>query len=353
METVSIGRLTDDFILSGDPVVVTAVPNSFTVGSTFRQVVIRVYCETYNIPSADNKTYEFIVSATGNGKEVVVDISSALRSALAGWEYSVKDVANGKSITYPYLKFYVEAHEREMKENGEVENYPSTKEPADIEIPSEDETVETLSDELTDNPEEEEVAAFNAYLGRVGEYARWNGVKPDGSKFSNKPSGEVFAASQLVSSTMLDGESVKSTFSVVSGGDIDNRERKVFLFVNSYGVFETVSVLTREALSYNVSSSRHALSQSPSYTPKPSISAYKQGGGAVWQMSSGYVNKEWAEWFATEFLMARHYWMQHDGKWLPVVVEPDGDTVMVVDRNDSSLMSVGFTVRAAVSGCVR
>ena len=91
METVNIGRLTDDFILSGDPVVVTAVPNSFTVGSTFRQVVIRVYCETYNIPLADNKMREFIKPAIGNGKEVVVDISSALRSALAGWEYSVKD----------------------------------------------------------------------------------------------------------------------------------------------------------------------------------------------------------------------------------------------------------------------
>lgn len=339
MEKVSIGRLTTDFIFSGDPVIVTAVPNRFTDKSTFRQVVVDVQCKF--APTGGDRSFQFVVSATGNDEEVVLDISSALRSTLAGWQYDADSVKNGGSINYPYLQFYVNAHEREMTMDGIVTDYAATKEPSGDGV------------------------FYRAYLGRVGEYDRWRYggatvisidgslVAPNGKAFSftSKPEGEIFATGQLACNTKLTNNIVTTTFATAAAND--TRERKVFLFVNSYGVFETISVLTREAMSYEVASARHSLSQSPSYTPKPSIAAYKQGGGAVWQMSSGYVNRDWADWFASEFLMARHYWMQHDGKWLPVVVEPDGDTVMVYDSNDPSLMAVNFTVRSAVSGSVR
>lgn len=339
MKTVSIDRLTSDFIFSGDPVIVTAVPNSFTENSTFRQVIIDVQCDI--MPISGNRSFQFVVSATGNGEEVVLDISSALRSTLSQWQYEASSVVADGSVTYPYLQFYINAYEREMNEDGIVKDYASTKEPSG------------------------EDAYFKAYLGRVGEYDRWrygdakvisvegNLIAPNGKAFlfTSKPEGEIFASGQLVCNAGLANNAVTTSFATTTANDA--RDRKVFLFVNSYGVFETVSVLTRESMSYEISSTRHSLSHSPSYTPKPNISTYKQGGGAIWQMSSGYVNRDWADWFASEFLMARHYWLRHDGKWLPVVVEPDGDTVIVADNNDPSLMAVSFTVRSAVSGSVR
>lgn len=325
MKTVSIGRLTSEFIFSGDPVVVSAVPNSFTEGSIFRQIVVDVQCDI--MPISGNRSFQFVVAAIDNNKEVILDISSALRSTLSQWQYDASSVVDGARITYPYLQFYVTAHEREMTADGKVIDYSPTKEPSG------------------------EGVSFKSYLGRVGEYARWNGIKPDGRKFSSKPAGEVFASGQLMCLATLAESGVTTT--VAAAGTNYSSERKVFLFVNSYGVFETISVLTNESMSYEVSSTRLALSQPPSYIAKPAVSTHKQGGGAVWQMSSGYVNCDWADWFASEFLTARQYWMWHDGKWLPVVVEPDGDTVTVVDRNDPSLLSVNFTVRSAVSGSIR
>lgn len=325
MATVNIDRQTSDFIFSGDPVIVTVTPSSFTNGSTFRQVIVAVQCDIF--PVRGNRAFQFVASATENGKDVSLDISSALRSTLAQWQYDTASVKAGGSISYPYLQFYVNAHEREMKSDGSVVDYASTKEPSGSNT------------------------FFRAYIGGVGEYARWQGVKPDGSKFTSKPSGELLGSGQLTCSTRLTNNVVTTTFSSTSGNDA--RERKVFLFVNSYGVFETVSVLTSESLSYSISSSRHSLSTAPSYEAKPGISTYKQGGGAVWQMSSGYVSRDWADWFASEFLMANRYWMLHDGRWLPVTVEPDSDAVTVVELSDPSLMAVNFTVCSAVNGSVR
>ena len=82
------------------------------------------------------------------------------------------------------------------------------------------------------------------------------------------------------------------------------------------------------------------------------MTTHKSLGPATWRMSSGYVNRAWAEWFATEFLTAKHYWMRVDGRWLPVVVSPSENAATIYDRNDPSLRDVQFIVRAAVNGRV-
>lgn len=324
MKTAVVYMTGSDFALSGDPVVVSLCPNKYSDGSTFRQVIVDVECNLLGSSTMVTKT--FALPGVDEWTFVECDISSALRSVLYKWEYDASIVESGNSVIYPCLEFCIKAHRREFTSYGTVKDYNSVK------IPKESDR------------------KYVAYLGRVGEYARWKGFS-FGKIFTNKPAGEIFSSEQIVCKTSLADNVIKTTFSTSSGND--SRERKVFLFVNSYGVFETISVLTRESMGYEISSTRHSLSHSPSYTPKPNISTYKQGGGAVWQMSSGHVNRDWADWFASEFLMARHYWMRHDGKWLPVVVEPDGDTVVVADNNDPSLMAVSFTVRSAVSGSVR
>lgn len=328
MATVSIGRLTTDFIFSEDPIIATITPKSFQNNSAFRQVIVEVAVDVLlSDGSVSAQEHTFILNADENNTSVKVDISSSIRSALARWSYDADAVKSGATIEYPYAQFVVTAWEREYFDGTIVNQSTTSTEP------------------------------YKAYLGGVGEYERWKNPTPSGLRLSSKPSsGEIHAGGQLVCDSFLLSESdlVKTLVSTASSSmDTDSRNRTVFLFVNSFGVFETISVQARESLGYEIVSSRKRLSQPPSYAAKPGVIAHKQGGGAVWQFSSGYVNAEWADWFATSFLMAKRYWMLHDNRWLPVAVEPDSDTVMVYDSNDPSLVAVNFSVRSAVMGSVR
>ena len=334
MAHIDVSKFNNTFALSGSPMVVRV--HDFQFGrnadgtpSLFRQVMVEVTAYYDSILTDSNKrVFQFPVPVEVGASDVVCDISSAIRSSLAKYQYSTDGVAKNGNITYPNCAFIIRAWERELID-GEL------KEHSPVQYPSES-------------------SLLHAGLGGMSQYERWKNSSVNQTfSFSTKPTtGEIFANGQIVCSSALNGSSVKTTFSEASA-NIDSRERTVFLFVNSRGVFETVSALPRQSLGYGISSERKQLSQSPSYAPSPVITTHKEGGGAVWQMSSGYVDADWADWFASEFLMAKRYWLWHDGRWLPVAVEPDGDTVMVYDLNDPSLLAVNFTVRSALNGSIR
>lgn len=343
MAVIDLGRLTTDFIFSGDPIIATVIPQNFSNNSIFRQICVKV---TADVPTEDdvpNREHLFTITAIDNSTSVAVDISSAIRSTLSSWHYESVDVYKGRDIYYPYASFQVSAWEREMNEHGYETVYNET---------------------ITET--------FKAYLGGVGEFSRWvsNGAKPiikDGKVqypmegmdflFSSKPAGEIYAAGQIVCTSSYDAKTgqVRTVVSGTPFGQniVDTRDRTSFLFVNSFGVFETVSVYHRHAMSYNIDSSVLNLGRKPSYKPSANVMTQKRGGGAQWQMSSGYVNRDWADWFASEFLMSEKHWMSIDGGWLPVAIIPDSDSVSVFDCNEPSLIAVNFTVRSALLGSVR
>lgn len=132
---------------------------------------------------------------------------------------------------------------------------------------------------------------------------------------------------------------------------IDHRPRTTMLFVNSRGVLETISLFAKESKEYEISSEVMAVGRTPSYSPQPGMTTHKTLGNATWQMSSGFVNRDWAEWFVVEFLTSKKYWMLIDGRWLPVVVSSK-ESITVYDRNDTSLRDVQFTVVSAIGGRV-
>lgn len=337
MAAIDISLFNNTFALSASPMVVRLhtlyfSANSDGTDSLFRQVLLEVTTYYDGILTAENtRMHTFPIPVEVGATEVVCDIASAIRASLAMYQYPTDEVVPGKTVTYPKCLFKLKAWEREMIDGEVVERTDSA-----VSYPSAD------GNYLT------------AGFGGFSEYERWKNSDPIATvSFSTKPTGEIYGQGQIYCSSSLQSGKVQTAVSAVESGVVDSRPRTTFLFVNSRGVFETVSVLPRQALGYEIASSRKHLTQSPSYAAKPILTTHKQGGGAVWQFSSGYVNASWADWFASEFLMAKRYWMQHDGRWLPVAIEPDGDTVTVYDRNDPSLLAVNFTVRSAVSGSVR
>lgn len=129
-----------------------------------------------------------------------------------------------------------------------------------------------------------------------------------------------------------------------------------FLFVNRRGALETCSAQMNEALNISVETKQYARAGEPAFTPSRSLIAITGGGRRSWSMSSGYQTREWAEWWAMEFLMADRWWMwykaagQERGKWMPVTVEPARKNTGIYDRSKQQMPSVEFTVTLALEG---
>lgn len=320
-----------DFCFIDNPVVVKAGALGFQEGSIFRQVVFQI--DTYvNKMSFNHRRFTFHVNADdyvlleGDTFEVLCDISSTLRSALAYYVYDTNNIDAGSDVVYPMLSYRVSVFTKEMVNAIVVES-------------------QIIASEYC-----------NAFLGGVSERERWeSGIEINYSPeptFSTKPSsGELFGENQIVCASEFDSENevIKSLFSVYEG-EADNRSRATILFVNSRGVYETISVLATESEEYEIDSKVRSIVGATAYRPSPSVISHKSGGGAVWKMSSGWVNKEWVQWYAREFLMAKHYWLRKENKWLPVAISPDEDSVTTYDKSDPSLISVNFTVRSAING---
>ena len=123
-----------------------------------------------------------------------------------------------------------------------------------------------------------------------------------------------------------------------------------FLFVNRRGAVETCSARMLEALCIEVETKQYTRTGRPSFTPSRSLMAIATGGRRSWSMSSGYQTREWAEWWAMEFLMARQWWMRYGGRFVPVTVTPAKKSTGIYDRTKQQMPSVEFTVTLALEG---
>ncbi len=130
----------------------------------------------------------------------------------------------------------------------------------------------------------------------------------------------------------------------------DSRPYVDFLFVNRRGAVETCSGMMQEDMKIAVDTQKFARVGRPAFKPERSIMAMASGGRRSWGMSSGYQTREWAEWWAMEFLMARRWWMLYGGMYVPVTVEPSKKSVDIYDRAKQQMPHVDFTVTLALEG---
>lgn len=123
-----------------------------------------------------------------------------------------------------------------------------------------------------------------------------------------------------------------------------------FLFVNRRGAIETCSAQMKEAMDIAVETQQYTRTEGPNFKPIRSLMAIAKGGRRSWSMSSGKQTREWAEWWTTEFLMARQWWMLYKGSYVPVIVEPAKKQTGIYDRTKQQMPSVEFTVTLALEG---
>ena len=130
----------------------------------------------------------------------------------------------------------------------------------------------------------------------------------------------------------------------------DSIDYQDFLFVNRRGAVETCSGRTKESMDIEVQSQQYSRVEGPSFRAKRSLMAIASGGRRSWQMSSGYVTREWAEWWTLEFLKGRRHWMLYQGRYVPVTIKAAKNSVSIYDKSKQQMPHVDFTVTLALEG---
>ena len=131
-----------------------------------------------------------------------------------------------------------------------------------------------------------------------------------------------------------------------------------FLFINRRGAVETCSGMTKEAMSINGDMKQYSRTDGPTFRPTRSLMAIGTDGRRSWQMSSGYVTREWAEWWTMEFLSGKRkqWWMLWQGPgasspmFVPVTIKASKSDTGIYDKSKQQLPHVDFTVTLALGG---
>lgn len=334
--------ITSGSLLIGNPIMVS-VTASNVGNATFHRVKLIVKAAL----STDGTDKEYPLSANAeNGEVVEFDISTVLRSAASKYEYEYATTAR----SYPYLAYTLEAYDEYMT-NGVM--YEVGK--------------------MSHNSGTKSYALMGAFTAR--ERYLTQGTTRDVTEYTRKPlTGEICAPGELlvypsanitplkITDTLTSGPLINVATLTGSGSktyggrtiyvDPNAKNRILFQFVNGYGVVETISAEMLEEVGSTGTTEEDEVT-APSSFGKPNGSvARRDERKAVYKCSSGYINKEWAEWWATEFLGGDKWrkggrckcWVLLDGNWFPCTVVPDDD-ITLYDRSKPGLIHVDFEVR--------
>lgn len=338
---------------SASPVVIDITGLEWDSSSPFDIVRINV------IDPSGNIVGDFHAD-TGGQSNISFDIQSALRSIWAGYDFASEISTATAALTATSV-------------NGQS----TTRAYKDYSIQLSTEYLDSTDNEFTTTTSQT-FTGGRCMIGALTEWERYNidnKEDADASHWehtnlrngdaSTKPtnSPERVGKSSLTSWVDVSSEGTTSIFfpfAAPSTGDDttqhaplvlrDTIDYQDFLFVNRRGAVETASAQMKGALNISAETKQYNRVERPTFKPSRSLLSIPSGGRHSWDMSSGYVSREWAEWWAKEFLQGQRHWMLLDGIYVPVIVEPAKKSVSIYDRSKQQLVHVDFTVTLALEG---
>ena len=330
-------------LLAGSPIIVTVKSDDGLVNATFHRVKLVINAAL----STTGGWKKFVLSSPAGSDDIIrFDVSTALRSVFAQYKHEVVD----SEEIYPFVMYNFEAYD-EWIING---------------IPAEKQNVQKYPS----------IGNIYALMGAFTDRERYlAGESKNVTTFTRKPlTGEVCAKGELfvypekptsalgMSSTITAGPKVKvATLNAAGEQTFEGRsiyvddtatDRMLFQFVNGFGVVETISAEMLESLESSGDTEVDVVTAPSSFgSPRQNI-VRRSNRKNVYKCSSGYVNREWAEWWTNEFLGGDAFrrsghsqcWVFLDGNWLPCTVTPDDD-IKLYNRTKPGLTQIEFEVR--------
>lgn len=336
-------KLTSGSLLIGSPIMVTVTSESGLSNATFHRVKLIVTAAL----STDGKSQVFELSApAGSNEDVEFDISTALRSVASGYEHSKVSAAT----TYPYISYTLKAYDEWMLNGILTEEY-------NVQISPSSGSHYALMGAFTDMERAlsngtESVKAFTRKPAQGEVCAKGEILVYPAAVDTPLKITDVISSGPTISLVTLntDGQQVYGGRTIYV--DPNAKNRILFQFVNGYGVVETISAETLEEVGSSGTTEVDIITAPSSFNKPRAEVARRSDRRTVYKCSSGYVNKEWAEWWVTEFLGGDAFrrsghsqcWVFLGGNWLPCTVVPDDD-ITLYDRSKPGLIHVDFEVR--------
>lgn len=346
--------LTSGSILAGNPITFSIKPSDAGTSPSFHRVIVEV---TYDNNNGNYEVIKFFVPVTQEGKDVVLDVSSALRVPLEDFQYSPL------IATYPMVKWYIKAYDEYMNSNGGLKTNQG----------------------IQYYPQEPNTSDGGATNLRCIAGAFWDiermvsGVTKSVKSLSRKPQslpqlmvvGDTYAytpayseSQSLLGSSGLNGltapqsrevEITKEGLQTIGEQSIyampkdEGKDRMVFRFINSFGVLECVSIPRTYSKKLSIQSSSYTVTKLETFNSFSLSAVSKKNDRESWLFMTDPLDENWLQWYLHEFLMSNHVWLNVKGNWIPVTIIPE-DEITFLDKTNTNMYSVSFTAKLDIYG---
>lgn len=318
----------------------------------------------------NNIVYGDFRADTGGQSAISLDISSALRSVWSDYEYGAEVAkaqaaltANaGEAATRDMRLYILRIYTEYLSSDGVFTTTQCTDSVGNTDIPG----GQCLIGGMT----EWERSLITSDADRDVSHLEHTGARNGDASTKPISTPERVGQDSITSWVDVYADGTKSIFypptAIAEGDDVagqqqgwtghapivlrDSQQYIDFIFVNRRGAVETCSALMREAMNIEVDAQQYSRVERPAFRPARSLMSKSSGGRRAWQMSSGHLSREWAEWWVLEFLTARKWWMRWQDRYTPVIVEPSKDSSEIYNRAQPQMPSVEFTVTLALEG---
>ena len=337
-------ELVEGSIFNGNPITFAVTPLKIG-GSTpsFHRMVFEVKCGMSGGNYETIRLTEPVLSE--DGTEVIVDISSALRSFRDSYNYSPKPGV------MPVVKFNVSAYDEYM-----INGNPNQTEPISY-LPG-NEVKQTIFggfsdyDRLTAESEAMPVSRMTRkpttapQLACVGETIIYVDPYSPAIDFTTEswdaPEAKAFTITN-------EGQQTVGDISVFAMPQSEAVRRTEFRFINSFGVLESISVPRVYSKKLGITAINYTVTRRETLRSFSREAVRKQNNQEEWNFQTDPLDEEWLAWYLHEFLMSEHTWININGKFLPCTIIAD-DELTFDDNTKGAMHSVSFAAKLDFCG---
>ena len=337
-------KLVEGSIFNGNPITFAVTPLMIG-GSTpsFHRMVFEVKCGMSGGGYETIRLTEPVLSE--DGTEVIVDISSALRSFRDSYNYSPKPGV------MPVVKFNVSAYDEYM-----INGNPNQTEPISY-LPG-NEVKQTIFggfsdyDRLTAESEAMPVSRMTRkpttapQLACVGETIIYVDPYSPAVDFLTPTWDAPEAKSFTITN---EGQQTVGDISVFALPQSEAVRRTEFRFINSFGVLESISVPRVYSKKLNITFTSYTVTRRETLRSLSREAVRKQNNQESWDFQTDPLDEEWLAWYLHEFLMSEHTWININGKFLPCIITAE-EEITFHDDTKQEMHSVSFTAKLDFCG---
>ena len=331
-------------VFNGNPITFSVLPLKIE-GSTpaFHRMVFDVKC---GISGGNYETIRLTEPVLAeDGTEVMVDISSALRSFRDSYKYSPEPGV------MPVVKFNVSAYDEYMINGnpGQTEHIsylPGSNVKQTLfggfsdydRLTAENNTmpVSRLTRKPTTAPQ----------LACVGETVIYvDPYSPAIDIFSSKwdaPEAKAFTITK-------EGLQTVGDISVFALPQSEASRRTEFRFINSFGVLESISVPRVYSKKLGITATNYTVTRRETLRSFSRGAVRKQNNQESWDFQTDPLDEAWLAWYLHEFLMSEHTWININGKFFPCIITSE-DEITFDDKTKETMHSVSFTAKLDFRG---